>query len=121
MRSPLRTALVFGALAASGSWLMLLTACGPNCQSTCNRLYQESECNIQSPGATRDDLVLECNTQCENALEVPGEVGDYNPKEYTPNSVSVELENDKQAAVWMDCIAEQSCELLNDGFCAPVW
>ena len=121
LRLPLRTVAVTGALALSGSWLLLLTACGPDCQETCNKLYNESECNIQSPGATREELLGRCNTECENSLDVAGEVGDYNPNEYTPSNESIELGNDKQAAVWMDCIAETSCEFLTDGYCAPVW
>lgn len=120
-RSTARTVLLTGAVMASGSWLLLLTGCGPDCQATCNRLYQESECNIQSPGATRDALVTRCNQECEGALETPGEVGDYQPNEYTPANESVTLENDKMAATWMDCVSATSCELLNDGYCAPVW
>lgn len=120
-RAPLRAALVTGALALSGTGLALLSGCGPDCQSTCNRLYNESECNIQSPGATREELLGRCNTECGNALDVPGEVGDYNPNEYTPSNENIELENDKRAAVWMDCVAATSCEFLNDGYCAPVW
>ena len=30
-----------------------LVACGgPDCQNTCNKLYQESECGIDRPGTT---------------------------------------------------------------------
>lgn len=94
--------------------------CGPDCQSTCNKLYQTEQCNIQSPGQTQSTLLSECTEMCELALETPGEIGRYNPSEYTPSSQSIELENDKQAAVWMDCVSEFSCELLNDGYCAPV-
>ena len=97
------------------------SGCGPDCQSTCNKLYQESECNTQSPGRSRDELLSRCNQECEDALVVPGEVGDYQPNEYTPSSVAVTLKNDKQAAAWMDCVQETSCEFLNTGYCAPVW
>ena len=37
---------------------------------------------------------------------------------------SIELENDQQAALWMDCVEEKSCELLKTSggrFCAPIW
>ena len=110
-------------LAALASLAVLGTGCGPTCQATCNRLYQEADpnCNIQSVAMDRSELLTECNNACEDALDVPGEIGDYTPHEYTPSSKSITLENDKQAALWMDCVAETSCEHLNDGYCAPVW
>jgi hypothetical protein len=95
--------------------------CGPDCQSSCSRLYQSEQCNIQSPGSDQSELLRTCEDACEYALGRSGEVGDYNPTEYTPASVSVTLQNDKQAAVWMDCVADTSCEFLESGYCAPVW
>jgi hypothetical protein len=109
-------AVVALATAASG--------CGPNCQSTCNALYQDigsGGCDIQSPGSSRSELIQLCLDECEAALLIPGDVGDYNPLERTPSNVSVSLDNDRQAAVWMECIAETSCEFLDDGYCEPVW
>ena len=47
-----------------------------------------------------------------------------NPNEKTRSSVSIKLESDQQAALWMDCIEEKSCELLKTTggrFCAPIW
>jgi hypothetical protein len=117
----MRTILATAATTALLSTSLLATACGPNCQSTCNRLYQENECNIQSAGASRSELVKICNDECEAALDTPGELGDYDPHVYTPKSVTTSLENDQQAAAWMDCIDVKSCELLADGYCAPVW
>lgn len=107
------TGLLAGSLFAAG--------CGPNCQSTCNTLYQENECNIQSAGASRSELLKICNKECNLALSTPGELGDYKPHEYTPKSVTTELENDQQAAAWMDCVEAKDCTLLSDGYCAPVW
>ena len=92
-----------------------------DCQSTCNRLYQTEECGIASPGSTQSELLDLCNNSCDAALDIPGEVGDYDPNEYTPASVSIDLENDKQAALWMECVSVTACELLNEGYCAPVW
>ncbi|MFT4975080.1 MAG: hypothetical protein ACI8S6_000967 [Myxococcota bacterium] len=108
----------------AGLSLLSIGAAGcdnPDCQSTCNKLYQSEECSIASPGSTQTELLTTCLDSCNLALDTPGEVGDYTPGEYTPSSVSVELENDKQAAIWMDCVSEFSCELLDDGYCAPVW
>ena len=102
----------------------LAVGCGPNCQSTCNRLYVEEECNIQRPGYEGEkvgELIQQCMDLCEGALEVPGELEGYNPDDRVGSSDSIDLENEKQAAVWMDCIAETSCEDLNQGYCAPIW
>ena len=32
----------------------------------------------------------------------------------------VALENEQQAALWMDCVAETSCDNLDKNYCAPV-
>lgn len=100
------------------------TGCGSTCQSTCNRLYQEGggNCNIQSPGASRSELMSLCMEECENALSVVGEArSDYTPNEYTPADKSIIFKNDKEVALWMDCVANTSCEFLDSGYCAPVW
>jgi hypothetical protein len=52
---------------------------------------------------------------------VPGELGDYDPYERSGSGVSVELGNEKQAAVWMECVNAQDCSRLEDGYCAPIW
>ena len=100
------------------------TGCGSTCQSTCNRLYQEGggNCNIQSPGAARVELVTLCLSECESALDIPGEArSDYTPYEYTPADKSITFKNDREVAIWMDCVATTSCDFLDDGYCAPVW
>ena len=105
------------ALAATG-----LSGCGPNCQSTCTTLYAESECNLQSPGQSREDLLRTCEQECEAALTKSGDIRpEYKPNEDTPSDKSVELTSDKEAALWMDCVAETACELLDEGYCAPIW
>jgi len=111
--------------------LMSLTACGPNCQSTCQRLYGEGaqtvngeqleDCGIQRAGRDANDLIGTCMDNCEGAIDEPGETGPYNPYERTGSSESVDLENERQAAVWMQCISETSCDRLTEGYCAPVW
>ena len=105
---------------------ILSSACGPDCQTTCEKLYaQGGECEFTSAG---DEFGVKnfqrCTETCESALKTPGEAGDYNPQEKTPSSQSIELENDQQAALWMDCVEEKSCELLKTSggrFCAPIW
>ena len=101
-------------------------ACGPDCQSTCEKLYsQGGECKFTSPGdSTGEKSFAVCLDSCEEAMDLPGEAGDYNPNEKTPSSQSISLENDQQAAMWMDCIGEKSCELIKSTggrFCAPIW
>lgn len=96
------------------------TGCGPDCYSTCGKLYQE-ECNFESPGQTQSELLDTCVETCQAALNTPGEVGDYNPYEKQPGDAAITIENDRQAALWMDCIAESACEKLDEGYCAPIW
>lgn len=94
----------------------------PDCQSTCNKLYAESECDLRSAGQTREDLLRTCSQECETALDKSGEIRpSFKPDEDTPNDESISLESDKEAALWMDCIAETDCALLDEGYCAPVW
>ncbi len=103
---------------------LFTTGCGPNCQSTCDRLYGQTgdDCGITRPGAASPTkLKNECMNVCEAALDIPGDVGNYNPDEWQGSSSSVTINNDKQAAIWMDCIAETSCDDLEKGYCAPVW
>jgi len=100
---------------------ILLTGCGPSCQSTCEKLYQEDECNTVRPGRDTKELLQDCNNSCEDALTEPGEIGEYNPYSNEGSSSSIVLENEQQAALWMDCIAEQACDKISDGYCAPVW
>ncbi len=114
-----RGALSVALVSLSG---LLGTNCGPNCQSTCNRLYQPSECNIQSPGQSTEELLLKCLNECEDGLQVPGEIrAEYTPNEYTPSDDPIIFTNDEEVALWMECIAETSCELISTGYCAPVW
>jgi len=99
----------------------VLTGCGSTCQATCDKLYKADDCGIQRPGRTEDELVQTCMNYCEDALDIPGDIGDYNPYSNEGSSSSIVLENEQQSALWMDCVAEQACDKINDGYCAPVW
>ena len=94
-----------------------------DCENTCNTLYQSGECGIQSAGFQQNELLNLCNDECSAALDTPGEPRkEYKPAEYTPsNNDEVTFTNDAEVALWMDCVAETSCDLLKDGYCAPVW
>ena len=129
-----RTAIITPALA---TLLATATGCGgPDCQSTCDKIYGEKPgCGdaegtpgeegylngLLGPSGNRETMLRQCQDECSTALETPGEVGNYTPNEYTPSTEVVELENDKQAGLWMDCVEENSCMNLESGYCAPIW
>jgi hypothetical protein len=111
----------------------LLIGCGKDCQSTCNKLYGTTP-NCGDPfgtevygllgSQTRGEKMSDCMTACEDALAVPGKLGDYDPYTRQQNRGQEdlpELKNDRQVALWMECVAETSCQNLKDGICAPVW
>lgn len=98
-----------------------LAACGPDCQSSCLKLYSENECDIQVPGVSREQLIQDCNTTCNNALESTGEIRpEYKPNEFTPSDKSLTIENDREAALWMDCVDENACLKLEEGYCSGI-
>lgn len=94
-----------------------------DCENTCNKLYQSGECGLESAGWQQNELLDHCNNECETALKTPGEPrAAYTPDEYTPsNEEDVTFTNDAEVALWMDCVDEKACDLLADGYCAPVW
>ena len=100
---------------------LLLGGCGDSvsCQSACQRAFQSGECNIRVPGQTQDRLVRDCIRECEGALRRTGDVGNYDPNDRNSidRSEPFSLQNEKQAALWIDCVLESSCPRLNDGFC----
>jgi len=116
----MRSAALF--TAALIGTLALASGCGPNCQSACSKAFKESECNISVPGQTQDEMFRDCVVECTNALKEPGDLCDgsecYDPDERHTSGESVELKSDKWAAVWMDCVEESACELLEEGYCA---
>ena len=95
--------------------------CNPTCQSVCNKIYNEQYCGIVRPGKESDELISDCISYCEEALTEPGDLGNYDPYERVSSSSSVTLDNEQQAALWMDCVSEQSCTRLGQGYCAPIW
>lgn len=96
----------------------LLAGCGPSCQEACNRAFKENECNLSVPGATQNELARDCISECESALRKPGDLDGYDPNERHTSGESIRLENERQAAVWMDCVVETACERLDQGYCA---
>jgi hypothetical protein len=109
-----------------------LTGCGrPNCQNTCQYIYGDgnqniegelvNNCGIPRPGRSTSELLTDCLVYCEDALDQPGELGNYDPYTRQGSDVSIEIDNEAQAAVWMECVTASDCERLEEGYCAPIW
>jgi hypothetical protein len=102
-----------------------LAGCGDDtrsCQNACGRAFGSDRCNVQVPGQGQSELINDCIDECEAALRQTGELGNYDPDDRS--SVSTQdgdfgftLQNERQAAVWMDCVLERTCESLDEGFC----
>ena len=101
--------------------LSQLIACGPDCQSTCNRIYESSQCGIERPGQTEQASTSRCMEECKSGLEKPGPAGDYDPNEQVPRSETPELKTDQQTALWMDCVANTACDNLKLNYSATIW
>lgn len=112
MRSALFGLVVFG---------IGLSACEDtrSCQNSCRRAFRDEQCNFQVPGAETPRLIRDCVTECEIALRQTGDLNGYDPDVYgsVDRAQTFTLENEAQAAAWMDCVAETSCEDINEGFC----
>ena len=110
-----------------GLWFTLV-GCGPTCQSTCNQIWRV--CGVPDPaGRDVQELARACERECEAALRVSGEIGDYEPEERRTVAEAITLDNDTQAAAWMDCVwnhapdgTPEQCEDLDprSGYCAPI-
>ncbi len=114
-----------------------LAGCGERtCQSTCQKVYSTSECNVAIEGEPAQESVENCVARCEDALQIAGDIcvekngreECYDPNKTYPASDPPELENEKWAAAWMDCVWElaptdgfsKGCERLQLGTqCAP--
>ena len=117
-RRPLvRPFLLGGLLAALGA------GCDENCQSTCGRVYDASECGVTVSGVSAKSLRGSCVEDCEQALQKTGEMGTYNPYQRANPVDPPELENERQAAEWMDCVWSVECAELepsDGGMCSPI-
>lgn len=123
MRPHLRVDLAMRVLVASIALVAapLVAGCTKNCQNTCERIYG-AECGITLPGISSDELQGDCQNECEQALQTPGAMGSYNPYNQRDPTKDFHLENEKQAAEWMDCVWQATCEDLDPvtGVCYPI-
>ena len=103
---------------------VLLVGCGYDCQSTCLRIYDPSECDVSAKigGATDQELTRQCVQECEYALQQVGPMGSYDPRTQRNPLVNETLKNERQAAEWMDCVWEAECSQLDpaSGICHPI-
>lgn len=110
------------ALAAAAAAVFM--GCGYDCQSTCIRIYDPAECDIaaQIGGASDAELERQCIDECENALKNVGPMGSYDPRTQRNPLVNEVLQNERQAAEWMDCVWEADCSQLDpaSGICHPI-
>ncbi len=98
----------------------LAAGCGPNCQSACQRIYNASECGLRIPGEDPATSLGTCIAGCEAALDQAGDLEGYDPFDQNTTGASISLDNEKQAALWMDCIETTECSEIDDGYCAPI-
>ena len=102
--------------------------CGPSCRSSCEQLYGSTQnvdgttqCDINVAGYSGQEganrIITECEAECDNAMKETGPLGNYDPNSNA--DTEVELANEKQAAKWMDCVADTSCDNLMKGYCQP--
>ena len=100
---------------------LAVAGCGYNCQSTCFRIYDPSECAVVIAGVQSSERIRDCITECENALDAVGPMGTYDPNSAGGTSRHV-LQNERQAAEWMDCVWAAECTELDPvaGVCHPI-
>ena len=107
---------------AAGFGLLLVGGCDKNCQTSCTKIYDESECGILTGGQTAQELIRDCVATCRSALQNTGPMGDYDPETPRDPQNPKTITNEKQAAAWMDCVAARTCEDLDPavGYCEPI-
>lgn len=119
--------VMWGALLAM---VTFASACGPTCQSTCRRFYEDEQCNAGPAGLATEEAIGQCQDICQDALQVAGpdvEPGDrrFNPDFVAPLNQSSTLETEREAAAWMDCVwsfSDEECpSRLDDAYCAKIF
>ena len=115
---------------ASVGALSWLSGCGENCQSTCQRVYDPSECGVVLPGVTPKELINTCVSECESALQRQGDQR-FDPVTTPASDDAWRLQNEAEAAAWIDCVWDQApgagpgpvCANIDPqqgGICAPI-
>lgn len=100
-----------------------LAGCGEvvSCANACQRAFRPDfpNCGVGAGLIDEDRALRDCEQECEDALRQNGDLNGYDPDDYdsVDRSQTFTLDNEAQAAAWMECVVETSCEDLNDGFC----
>ena len=109
-------------------FFLTLPACATSdCLTSCQKIWgdQSGQCNLQDESilsdADRQDQINSCKSSCQTALARYGDLGGYEPNQKRQQSDTVCLENEQQAAVWIDCVTATACEDLQSNWCAPVY
>ena len=107
------------------------TACGPTCAETCRRYHAEDQCDAAPQGLSAEEAIGQCVQICEAALVQTGPEPSARDPRFDPENISSatrspQIENEREAAAWMDCVATftdlQECrERLDDQYCVPVF
>jgi hypothetical protein len=111
---------------------MFAMGCNPTCPDTCRRFYDETQCNAAPDGFSADDAIATCTKICQDALQVTGPDVDidsskgraFDPSRIAPLNESITLENERDAAAWMDCVAsfsDDECSLLDQQYCVKIF
>lgn len=111
-----------------------LTGCATDCQTACEKIWAENECGGTSADeegrvidpavyddASRESRIRECMQHCEGAMLKHGEPGSYEPSLVASQSATICLANDRQAAMWMECVDQADCASLAKNLCAPIY
>lgn len=119
--------LAFEGSAMNRVWVVVMAAaagflggCDKSCQDSCDKIY--GECQVAISGVPTSISLRDCVTTCETALGNAGVMGDYDPWKRNNPLDPNEITNERQAAAWMECVAETSCEDLDPsvGLCSPI-
>lgn len=121
---------IFALLAMVGS--SVLVGCGPECRSTCERVYDDAQCGVTIAGADEGELIDDCERICNNALQVPGPAVDPSDRRFNPGAQVIsssaedrELANENEAGAWIDCVwtfNDAECpDKLDDQYCISVF
>ena len=86
------------------------------CRNACERIYGPSECAINRPGITTEELFVMCEEECATAFSKEGSIGSYDPNEQKPPSETPVLENKEQAEAWAECVENTGCEDLTQNY-----
>jgi len=110
---------------------VLGTGCQPTCQSTCNRYYSVDECDAKPAGIDEDEALQLCLQTCSDALDQPGPAPSptdarFSPTNSAPPTRSPQIENELEAAAWMDCVwsfedRDECQDKLNKQVCVQVF